>query len=689
MAKSSKKELQAKKRREKRREAFKVAPSYPWDSLDVSAWFDTSFLIDGETGQCCDSCLSERGWYEKMPPAEFNLTWWAAAHPEEEKEAHAASLAAALGLARTKKKNSAAEEAHYAGLLEPTLKELKELAAQNVVTANAVLGAWYDTGCNVRKNRREAKKHLLKAADMGDPYSAFLLDHDGYCPEKADELYRQSRECGCPSAFVVQGMACRDGRVLPEDELEDMAAHLAAFAVKKSSPCLCLLVQILRKQAGESLRAAYAKPMLDLLRQAADAGIAEALCTSAEVLRTGTLCSQDMGKAKELYHEAMQQGSTAAGVFYARCLLDEAEELPEPQSSAKKQEACALLRENVRENRRTEESRAVLGMHLISSDDDKEFMEGMACLKKSLSFDDYLLATDCVEKIVVEQTSPKRRALALKLLDSIAAAGCGYALFVKGLYCLAGMYGEAGREEGIELMQKAGQKGKKDAWGIAAGVCLFGCCGIRANTKKALLMAIEGDERDNKDSRLWRLLIELGEFSRPAKSLEGLVRDPKKAAWEMDVLLNSKKGGPFLILMDRLVWLGAAQVCSTASLHHTAKKPHPVQKFDELMDDAVMLARLCVEALKHAMASYAAFYAYALKRLSRTVYGRFYVGALAAWLDLPFGSSLSAVLKVLQDYQKELPESFYRWKNWEDPGLKARLAAWRREMTAIKSQICR
>ena len=678
MAKSSKKDLQAKKRA-KRREALKTAPEQPWDGIDVSAWFDTSFLADDKAGESC-GLLSRSGFYETGAPAEVLQSWWAAVHPDEEKEVRAARLAASLHQAGKKAEQSPGgeAEAQYAAQKKAVLPELKRLADEGIVTANAVLGVWCGQGVNVGKNTRKALKHLLFAAEKGDPYCCCILASAGVCPDRTEEFYRKSREGCCPSAYVMQGTQCLGGKMLPDAEFEVMLSSLAAFAVNKVYPCLEMIVMILGKPAAARFRQTYAGPMLDLVREAALAGVAAAAELLGAVLMEGVLCERDIGKARELYKEAMQRGSEQAACLYACCLLVEAQGLSGQEKNERMQEGYAILRENCRKKSQLEKSCTLLGSCLVRSDDDKEFKEGMACLKKCLGSAKSDVPVWGAVQVVVEQKPPKRRAQALALLDAAARTGSAEALYWRGLYTLMGMYGQEARKDGIELLMTAGQKGKTEAWAELAGLYALGLYGCRVNSRKALLMAIEGSEKGSGICRLFRVLLEFGEFSRAVKSTADLVREPRTSAGELDWILD-EVDSTFTDVVDDMLWLEATEVSAKIVPYYTGAnvKPHPVSDFQQLVEAAADFSGKCAAALKKGQILFAGFCAHALKKISRTEYGMFYSGALAVRLGLPHDASAAEVLRFLNRYLADLPESFYQFKDREeDPDLEKKTAAW-------------
>ena len=686
MAKSTKKDLQARKRA-KRRDAFRAALLHPWDGIDVSAWLDTSFILDEETGKPYDSCLSERGWYELKSPAETYLSWWAARHQDEESEVHAVRLAASLERARRKAEQSSdkEEKARYKELCSQVVQEMKELACrEGAVTANLVLGVWHLAGTNVRKNRAKAKDFLLKAAERDEPLSLFLLAHYGLCPDRAEEFFQRTRALGCRTAFIAQGNECRSGKKLTEGELEVMAAHLAAFAYKNDYISLASLVRLMQEPEGEILREAYAQPMLALLRRAAAAGVDDAVFLLGFVLDSGRLCRRDPKGAKELFFQSMQRGEAAAGSLYAKLLFAEAMHLPEPEKKAKMQEACAIVRKNSSKDRRPAESFLLLGHYLTRSDDEAEFKEGMACLKKCLAYNDDEFVLDNISRIVLRQPSAKRRAMALKLLEGMAKAGTAGALYLKGLYSLMGMFGEEAKKQGAGLLLEAGQKGAKDAWGALAAVYALGLCGCRANSRKALEMAAAGDEAGSENAHVWRILLELGAFFKKAEPADGLGRDPRTTARDLGALLD-RNSGMLMNLAGRLIWLDAVDLRSTAEpFYHFPDKPSPVQDFDDLIDDGIQFAMICESALKCGTVPLAAFAAHALKKISLTEYERFYTGALAVRLGLAHDASAAKVIRFLKEYIQGLPESFFQFRDKEeDPGLEERTAAWKRHLRTV------
>ena len=693
MAKSAKKELQEKKKRAKRREALKAAPAHPWDGIDVSAWFDTRFLADEETGECCSSGLCENGLYERDNPAEKNLNYWAVTHPEEEKEAGAARLAASICLAAEKAEKSAGTEAkaHLAEKCRAGIQELKKLAdKEGSVTANAVLGGWYNAGCNVRKNTAAAKKHLLKAAEAGDPYSCFTLAYEGYFPERTEEFYRRSRDGGCPSAFIMQADACLQGTRLPAAELELLALHLAAFAARNYFPCLAQLVQLIGDPCSEcqSLRAMYAAPMLALLRKAAQscAGAAELL---ARELNMGILCEKDTLKAKELCRAAMAKGLASASRLYAFILFSESRDLPQPERDAALQECYEVLRADCREGREPERANAMLGSYLVMSDDEEEFQEGVDCLKKCLACGDLDTPTDCAVVIVEGSSSQQRIAQGLKLLDAAYKKGDTWAKYLKGLYSLTGLYGKEEREQGAGLLLEAGKMGQAAAWGELAAAYTFGLYGFRVNLRKALSMAVEGDERGDENSHFLRLLLEVGEFSKNARPPAGTSRGTETAAMELGEYLEECDNG-LIDAMDALLWLHATEVSGRMEpFYDLGRLPHPVGAFEHLAGAGLKLAAECVDALRDSMIPDAAFYLHVYTKISRTVYGRFFIGALAVRLGMAPDAPDAAVLKVLKDYLKGLPESYCKFRDWEGvPDLNDKMDGLVNYLLGIRSEIC-
>ena len=666
-------------------EGASAAAAHPWDGIDVSAWFDTSFLTAAGAAWLEAVCLSDSGFYEEDVPAERSLTWWAAAHPEEEKEAMAARLAVSLELARPRsgQQADAEAEAHYEELLGSALPKLAQLADEGCVTANVMLGAWHQYGTNVGKDLDKAKKHYLLAAEKGDPCAAFALVVTGLCPDRTEELYRKSLECGCPAALMKRGVEFINGLALPEAEFEDLAAHLAAFAVRRMYVCLVILVRILQNPAAESLRETYARPMLDLLHQAAAAGVVSAMELLGEVLQDGALCERDVKKAGELFKEAGQKGSASGSYLHAVCLFDEIQELPPSEAEAKMQEACAALREACKEGRCPEKAYLALGGCLVSSDDEEEFKEGIACLGKSLVYKDFESVLGWVGSIVMNQKSPQRRAQALKLLDSMIEAGSTGAIRQKGIYFLMGLYGREAREQGIELLLEAGQKGDKDAWSYLAAVYALGLCGFCTDLRQALLMAIEGDKAGSEEAHIWRIFLELGEFSESSESIADLRRHPNTSA--RNLIYCVKKGGSMLMsIMETMIWLDATDLRSkVAPLFQLPDKPHPAGDFDELAHRGIQLAQACVQALKSGQLPLAAFCAHALKKISRTEYCQFCVEPLAVLLGMPQDASPAEVTGFLDEYLAGLPESFCQFRDRaEDPDLEAKLAAWAEHLRA-------
>ncbi len=683
MAKSSKKELQAKKRA-KRREALKITFVHPWDGIDVSAWFDTSFLADGMTDESC-GLLSEHGFYEDGAPAEVLQCWWAAVHQDEEKEVRAARLAASLHQSRKKAEqgNGAEAEAQYAAQKKAVLPELKRLADEGIVTANAVLGAWYQQGVNVGKNAGKAQKHLLFAAEKGDPHSCFLLASGGFCPDRTEELFQKSLEGGCPAAFVSLGAQCLEGRTLSDAEFEELISHLAAFAVKREFACLSVLAQLLPLPAAEEFRHPFAGTVLELVRRAASFGMTAAMELLGNALRDGVLCERDVKKAKELYKTAMQKGSAAGKFLYGHCLLAESRELPQPERNEKLQEGYAILREVCRNKKHQKKARMILGNYLVRSDDDKEFKEGIACLKKCLSLGEVNIPVWTASMIVLDQPSSRRRAQALDLLDAAALAGSAEAVCWRGVYTLMGMYGQESRKYGIGFLLTAGKQGVKEAWLELAGLYALGLYGFRANPKRALAMAIEGCRAGDNLCRLFRVLIELGEFSKAAKAAAGMVRDVKTTVHELDELLEMGDG--FTGVVDDMLWLEATDVCGRTAPYfkNDAGRPDPAADFDDLAENGIAFAQNCVTAMRGGKVLFAAFCAHALKKISRTVYGRFYVGAMAVCLGMPQNAPASDVIGFLNEYLTMLPESFdfFRLRK-EDSALEEKLAAWTEHMRA-------
>ena len=677
MAKSSKKDLQAKKRA-KRREALKPVLMQPWAGIDLSAWFDTSFLAAAGADEEGGGWLSENGWYEDDVPGEGSLTWWAVTHPGDQQEAEAARLAVSLELARKKAGQDAGAEAeaHYAELLAASLPKLAELAGEGVVTANAVLGSWYRQGVNVGKNARKAKKHLLFAAEKGEPCSAFFLADDNSFPDRTDEFLKTSRGCGCLFAWTRQGLEYMLDQDLPDDELETLASFLAAYAVRKVYVCLTTLLRILEMPEGEDLRETYAPPMLDLLRQAAASGHAGAIERLGCVLTDGILCERNEKKGREAFREAMQRGSASSACLYAIMLVEEALRLPQPEQKAKLQESYAILRENCQEGRYPEKAYTALGCYLIRSDDEAEFKEGMACLKKSLVYQDFEITMECASYLVMEQPSPKRRAQGLKLLDRMVKAGSLDALYFKGCYTLMGMYGKEARKEGIDLLLKAAEEGDERAWAALAETYAFGLYGFRANTRKALSMAIEGDKSGSESAHFWRVLLEVGELSKASKSIADLVRDPQTSARELAGLIGRSKDAATNI-HDRMIWLDASDLRSKILPYYPLpEKPHPAEDLEMLIDDGIWNAEFCVYALKHGHVPTVAFAVHALKKISQTEYSRFYMGALAVRLGMPYASD-TRVFQYLKDYLQGLPESFFEFRDKEeDPDLQKKLAQW-------------
>ena len=377
-----------------------------------------------------------------------------------------------------------------------------------------------------------------------------------------------------------------------------------------------------------------------------------------------------------------------ADPLQAEALLEKAEGLPAPDRMFQRAEAFEMLRLSCRTGWRAEESCALLGSYLTRSDDEAEFKEGMAWLEECLEYRNFTAVLESVDRIVREQASRTRCTRALALLERAIKAGSAEAVYRKGLYVFLGLWGE--QKQGIKLLRKAGKKGVADAWSSLAEIHLFGLCGIRADIKKALSLVRKGDKRGSRKARFWRLLIEFGVFSRKTKARDCPAGSRKKAARELGALIskNDSEFGSFGIVLDRMLRLGAVKIgVRPAAVSHNSGKPHPERDFEELMEDSVQLSGLCLEALQHCQVSFAAFFAYALKKISRTVYGRFYAGALAARLMMRQSTSAAEAPKVLKLYLKKLPESLHLFSGWAVPEQEDRLEEWRRTMRLARGSI--
>ena len=698
-------------------EGSSAAAAHPWDCIDVSAWFDTSMLINEETGRPFEDFPSDHGFYREVP-GETSQSWWAAAHPEEKKEARAASLAVSLEQARKKAEQSPGteDEAHYKKMRDAVLLELAEMADKEaVVTANAVLGRWHAYGRSVERDAEKAKKHLLRAAEAGDPYSAFLLAHLGCCPERTEELYRRSLEASCPTALVMLAdLTDWQNSDQPAGALETAAAHLAALAAKKEFNCLRALVLLLHEPAAAGIRQAYAGFVLDLVNKAAEAGVADAYALLGRMLMRGELCGQDAAKAEECLQKALQKGSGSVALEYAARLLEGAQDLPKEEKAAQMQEAYALLREKGMGDDQRISSCALLGRYLTLSDNDKEFQEGMdwldkcldECFARGLASVDLIVSrvTDSAETVLLQQASPQRRAQALKLLDRMAGAGSAHAMRLKGIVSLMGLCGREAREQGIEMLLEAGQRGDKEAWTALAEIYAFGLCGFGTDLRQALLMAMEGDKAGSEKARFLRALLELGEFSeegsekpkflrallklgglsKPDASIADLVRDPRTSA--MALLEFAPRDDDMGTFLARMVWLGASDLRSkVAPLVSLSEKPHPAHDFEALVSDSVLFSQTCVTALACGQIPLAAFCVHVLKKISRTEYCQFYVGPLAVMLGMSMDASAAEVIGFLNEYLAGLPESicrFLRDREEDDSDLELKFSAWLEHMRA-------
>ena len=680
MGTASRKTNQAKKkRREKRRERDQSGnAALPWKKYDVSAWFDFA-LPDAEDlpekYARMESIYSlpqlEHGVYPDLVPAEDIPVFWGNFHPDA-RECLAVFLAVTLPPEDVYISLGAGQKEQYEALHNEMLADLTKLAEEGVVTACAVLGAWYYKGINVPRNRDQSLPYLLTASLHGDPYSSFLLAEAGEYPAQKLEAHIKNCAVLCPSGLARKAHQFANGAEQIEDgEAEEIARLLASFAGKKSWRCLEGLLAVLYSEHGARLRDIFAPSAVQMLQGMADKGFAPALEKTALVYSDGVLCSRRPELAKKYFLKAIEQGSAAARRNYACFLLREARTLPHPAQEQQTEEARSLLRENCRKGEDAAASSGALGCSLVLSDKEDEIKEGMRCLEDcAVRYSEFALPRKAVLNILQTKTAPEEFGCGV-LLDEMIKKGDAESSCLKALLYLAGFmpknsgqgimdllgFRTSAREQGMKMLEKAAKKGCGKAFCALAEMHLFGLFGCSANLEEALSFARQGEKAGSSEAKFWRMLIELGEFSPDADGLVG-VNDAEYDTLEDDfeIVLSLKDDKSDVI--KTMLWLQASD-CSKKipECSYVIQTASPRKDAESVSLDAMAFSLKCDLALLRCQAGTIAFFAHALRKIAKTPYAKVYANALSVMPGLPENAGCEDIADYLAAYLEKLPES--------------------------------
>ena len=651
MAKSGRQN--SRNKRDKKR-LQKKASSAQWESLDVSGWFDTSVCFeqnDLDVFYPDDKKLPSPVYKDTLPGEQY-FSWYAHEHPDKEDET------AAVGLIKnwcaTDRLRKTEENAP--DLWKPLLNDLRALAKKGSVTANSFLGHVYANAIHVRKNSVKAQEYFQFAADNGDPLAMFQLwkllpAGDG------EALVTESVRLGNPQAvhcliYWLYG----EGYELTRSELDDVTSRLAALASNGCLESLRQMLEFLSSEYAEEKRSEYEPAMLRLLRRLADAGCPEAVEYQGRIFLRGVLRPKNLGEAARLLKRACELGAGHAPGVYAQSLLEqitETENTPEARA-ALLQEAREVLEKQCLSMPEDYFSKGVLGLILISSENDEDFAKGMELLNEIVPHGLVIIPLKGARFIIDWESRTERINAAFKLLNCIVSRKDRDGLYWLGRYCLLGDGLKQNRNKGLKLLRQAADLGCGEACLLLCETYLHGLCKTAEDWDEALDMLRDGIKMGSSRCFILYALALLGEISFFGNPPESETIDVVRHLLQEHTSSNDE----YLLIAYSLIRTGADSAFKRYGLDSE------LQMVTYLSDEelATELARHCSLCLMAGSPGPLLYMADALKRIAKTKYAELYAATFAKEIPFMQGCSMEKICERLVFFVLTLPDSYEQFR---------------------------
>ncbi len=651
---------QNRKKRDKRRLLQQAAASpKAWESLDLSAWFDTSVGFE----QGVDGAVSlndDSGQFIIYPywlPGEKFFSYWAHEHPDNEAETAAVCLIKQI-MAHDKPGLTESDLSQGKAII----KKLIKMAKDGCITASSYLGYVYLQGRYVRRDLKKTAHYLKVSFDKKEPVACLWIaiianqqNIEGPDIEKALDV---SCEAGCSQALHLKAFqVCNSEREVTGSELDSLACRMVASASKGSWRCLDGLMDLLGTTEESDLKKKYGFAILSLLEKFAAADYAPAVSRLADAYLLGILGPKNVEKGKHLLLRARTLGDDLAGVKYADCLLATAKtDISDEERKQLTRAIIEILEEDRRNGKGFPKADETLGMMLVASEDDESFARGISILENCISHG-VLTAAKAAAITVPALTGKKERIKSIiKLLNSLVRKKDVFAMFRRARYYLQGEFAKRrDREKGLRLMHQAADQDYTDACFFLAQTYLFGLFGCAPDMQKAQDMAQKGMELGHINCGIFNGLIAIGEFSDRAKKLTD-----KEIATAVDQIIREfDSSEPYQCTLYNLSRTKASKALGMADLDDMCEEG-PFKEEVSIFY-ARELADICLDMMHACNLGCLSFMAHALKKIAKTQYAKQYAAAFAETLSLGQETDCKGIADYLQNFIDSMPEGYNKF----------------------------
>ncbi len=662
-SKQNSKQASRKKRDKRRLLRQQACPARPWQSVDVSRWFDTI------------GCPEAKGLdmffpgsddlpdvvYEDVLPGELLYNYYAHDHPDQEEELLAVMHIRHLLMLEANADSEAEGEARPKKAI---LKDLEKLAKEGSATASTFLGSLYAVGMDVRKNYDRAESYLRYAASKDDPFACFFLARLLELKEEEEESEQfLDKSCagGCLEAISARIQQISSGtRGATSSELDMLASYLAAFAVNGSFKSLKALLEFMGTFYGHVLDSEYAHAMLRLLNGLEEEDYAPAVEYKAELLSAGMLVEENLEEAKRLHLKARALGSETAYIKYASCLLHETND-DDMTREAKEEHVRAarkILEEEYASGKYLPVVDGLLGCILVMSDDDADFSKGIQHLESNLSenFEDMPLRA--AVHILLWSDKPERHKQAIRLLNTMVRKKNPNAIFIRGrLYLEGGLAGRQDVEKGMKMLEEAAtEMGVGDAWLLLAEISVFGLFNVESDKDTIETLLTEGSKISSRCAVL-SCLMQLGEIPNRA-NVHMDIGDMQEVVHDMFV--NATRDNNYLSVAIAMVHLGAdtplRNCCQDFGLDLWERSE---QELSAIVEE---VASDCDDNMQSCNLGPLCYLALAMRKIGKTEHADLAAGIFASKLNLGQGASCDDIADYLQKFVASAPESYVQYR---------------------------
>ena len=651
---------QNRKKRDKRRLLQQAAASpKAWESLDLSAWFDTSVGFEQDVDGAV-SLHDDSGQFTIYPywlPGENFFSYWAHEHPDDEAETAAVCLIKQI-MAHDKPGLSESDLSQGKAII----KKLMKMAKDGCITASSYLGYVYLQGRYVRRDLKKTAHYLKVSFDKKEPlaclWTALIASHQNIEGPDMEKALDVSCEAGCAQALHLKAfqVSSRERKVT-ESELDSLACRMVASASKGSWRCLDGLVDLLGKTAESELKKKYGFAILSLLEKYAAADYAPAVSRLADAYLRGILGPKNVEKGKQLLLRARTLGDDLAGVKYAECLLSTAKtDISDEERKQLTRTVIEILEEERRNGKGFPSADEALGMLLIASEDDESFARGISILENCISHG-FLTAAKTAAITVPALTGKKERLKGiLKLLNALVRKKNAFAMFLRARYYLQGEFAKRRDwEKGLRLMQQAADQDCDDACFFLAQTYLFGLFGCEPDMQKAQDMMQKGMDLGHINCGIFNGLIDIGEFSDRAKELT----DEEISTAVEQIMMEFNSSEPYQCTLYNLLRTKASKALGRADLDDMLEEG-PLKE-EESIFYARELADLCLDTMHACNLGCLSFMAHALKKIAKTQYAKQYAAAFAETLSLGQETDCNGIADYLQNFIDSMPEGYNKF----------------------------